>query len=141
METVAITRDGAVEPLEIEELRATVGWDAYRGHYTDIMPRHWCHYTVRENGGRLIGYLSILSDGVADAFLLDLMVHPAHARQGIGRGLVECAIRDVKAAGIRCVQVTFGDHLRAFYQRCGFHLVSGGIIDFQDSGEMVKPTV
>lgn len=58
------------------------------GTYTQILKRHYTYYIVRAEDGRLIGCMSILSDGISDAFLLDLLVHPAFRRQQIGRRLV-----------------------------------------------------
>ena len=79
----------------------------------------------------LIGYVSVLSDGIADAFLLDLVVHPDHQKNGLGSQLVRRAIADMKHAGIQCVQVTFNDQLEPFYAQCGFHIFKGGVIDFK----------
>ena len=126
-----IIRQGPVCPREIEDLREAIGWDRSEGTYEDILKRHYAYYTVREADGRLIGYLSVLSDGISDAFLLDLMVHPDYQRQGIGKQLVQTAIQDMKKEGIRCVQVTFNPELEEFYTRCGFHIFKGGIIDFK----------
>ncbi len=82
--------------------------------------------------GELVGYVSVLSDGIADAFLLDLMVHPDHQGTGLGSHLVKRVVRDMERAGVRCIQVTFNDHLEPFYARCGFHIFKGGIIDFKN---------
>ena len=127
-----VARDTRVEPSEIEALREQVGWDRCPGTYAEILRRHYAYYTVRNHSGQLVGYLSVLSDGIADAFLLDLMVHPAYQHGGIGRLLVQTAVSDLRRAGIRCVQVTFGDHLESFYKQCWFHIFSGGIIDFKN---------
>ena len=127
-----IVRDGPVEAGEIEDLRQAVGWDRSEGTYDRVLARHYVHYTVRDNGGRLIGYMSVLSDAVADAFLLDLVVHPQCQRKGIGTRLVRRAVRDMKDAGVQCVQVTFDERLEPFYAQCGFHIFKAGIIDFKN---------
>jgi ribosomal protein S18 acetylase RimI-like enzyme len=127
-----ITRESKVTSKEIEDLRETVGWDSSEGTYQEILNRHYTYYTVRNENGKLIGYMSVLSDGISDAFLLDLVVHPQHQRKGIGRRIVKKAITDIKAAGIRCIQVTFNNNLESFYEKCGFHIFSGGIIDFKN---------
>ena len=125
-----IIRDGRLEAEEIGELRTAVGWDKCEGTYSTILKRHFTYYTVRAEDGRLIGYMSILSDGISDAFLLDLMVHPDFRGKQIGSRLVKRGIQDMKEAGIRCVQVTFDENLREFYALCGFHVFGGGIVDF-----------
>jgi ribosomal protein S18 acetylase RimI-like enzyme len=127
-----IVRDGPVEPNEIANLRQAVGWDRSEGTYDKTLPRHYAHYTVRDADNRLVGYMSVLSNGVSDAFLLDLAVHPQCRKRGIGTRIVRRGIRDLKEAGVRCVQVTFADDLEPFYAQCGFHIFKGGIIDFNN---------
>ena len=127
-----VARDGPVEPREIEELRAAVGWDRCVGTYDRILREHYAHYTVRAPNDQLIGYMSVLSDGVADAFLLDLMVHPGYQDDGVGTRLVRRAVADLKHAGVQCVQVTFNEGLEPFYAQCGFHIFKAGIIDFKN---------
>jgi GNAT superfamily N-acetyltransferase len=133
-----IIRDGHVAPEEIEDLRKAVGWDRCEGTYSAILKRLYAYYIVRTEDGRLIGYMSILSDGISDAFLLDLMVHPDFQGGRIGSQLVRRGIQDVKDAGIRCVQVTFDENLREFYTRCGFHIFGGGVIDLKQTNWNVE---
>jgi len=123
-----ITRNGPVAGAEVEALRAAVGWDTMAGEYERILPRVYAHYTVRIHE-RLVAYMHVISDGIADAFLLDLMVHPGFQRWGIGKALVQRAIADLTADGIRAIQVTFDSRLEGFYRKCGFHIFGGGIID------------
>lgn len=126
-----IVRDGSVQAKEIADLRQTVGWDRSEDTYDRSIPKHYAHYTARDKDNRLLGYMSVLSDGVSDAFLIDLMVYPEIQQTGIGAKIVRQAISDLKDAGVRCVQVTFGGGLEPFYAQCGFHIIKGGIIDFK----------
>ena len=133
METNAnfsISRNGTVTPLEIEDLRESIGWDRCEGTYEEILSRIHCHYTARV-GDELVGYLSIISDGVAYSFIIDLMVKPDFQRQGIATKMVRRAAKDIRDEGIRCIQVVFDPSLEEFYSRCGFHIVKAGIIDFK----------
>jgi len=127
-----ITRESKVTLKEIEDLREAVGGDRSEGTYQEILSRRYTYYTVRNPDGCLVAYMSILSDGIVDAFLLDLVVHPQYQKKGIGKQIVKRAITDIKAAGIRCIQVTFNNSLEAFYAKCGFHIIKGGIIDFKN---------
>lgn len=124
-------RNGKVDPIEIENLREAVGWDRQEGKYTKILAKSYAYYTVRNNE-ELIGFMNIISDGIADAFLVDLMVHPDFQNKGIGSSLIKQAIVDIKKEGIKCIQVTFNDDLEAFYKKLGFHIFEGGIIDFEN---------
>jgi ribosomal protein S18 acetylase RimI-like enzyme len=123
-----VLRDQPVAREEIESLRESVGWDRMEGKYDRILPRLHTHYTVRVNGD-LVGFLSVLSDGIGDAFLIDLMVHPNQRRRGIASQLVQQAIADLRAEGIKCIQVIFDPEMESFFKRFGFHILRAGIID------------
>lgn len=123
----SIQRNAPVEPQEIEELRAAAGWDHF-GKFDKVLANSYSHYTIREQGS-LIGFLNVLSDGVADAFLLDLLVSPKFQKKGIGQAIVVKAVADLTKDGIQCIQVTFAPELEPFYQKCGFYIFKAGIID------------
>jgi len=123
-----VLRDQPVKHEEIESLRAAVGWDKMEGKYDRILPKLYSWYSVRIDND-LIGFLSVLSDGIGDAFLLDLMVHPGFQRKGIGTALVTRAILDLKTEGIKCIQVVFVPEMESFFQRFRFHLCKAGVID------------
>jgi len=128
----SILKNSMVDPKEIENLREVVGWDRSEGIYEQVLQRHYAYYTARSENGKLIGYVSALSDGVADAFLLDLMVHPEYQGTGLGEQLVRKSIINMKQTGVQCIHATFNDHLEPFYAKCGFHIFKGGIIDFKN---------
>ncbi len=69
-----IERNGVVEPEEIADVRQSVGWDRSEETYTRTLSVLYSYYTVRLNE-RLIGYLGVVSDGVADGMLLDIVIH------------------------------------------------------------------
>ena len=123
-----VERDQPVKSKEINALRDSVGWDHENGKYDIILKRTYTHYTVRSQG-KLIGFINILSDGIGDAFLVDLMVHPEFQRKGIGRAIVKQAVQDLTADGVQCIQVTFNPENESFYRKLGFHIFKAGIID------------
>lgn len=127
-----VTRSSAVTPQEIGDLRVAVGWDRNDESDSRVLASRFAYYTARAGTGELIGFLSVMSDGISDALLLDLMVHPAYQRKRIGTQLVIQATDDIREAGIQCVQLTYVDHLAPFYASCGFHVCSGAIVDFNN---------
>ena len=124
----SILRDEAVKSEEINTLRASVGWDHENGSYDTILKRTYTHYTVQAQG-KLIGFLNVLSDGIGDALLVDIMVHPDFQTKGIGSEMVRQAVRDLSADGVQCIQVTFNPEFESFYRKIGFHILKAGIID------------
>ena len=101
-----IQRNEVVAAKEIEELRAAVGWERLEDKYDKILANSYAHFTLREDG-QLLAFVNILSDGIVDAFLLDLMVYPSIQRRGVGKALVDAAIAGLTNDGIRCNHVTF----------------------------------
>jgi ribosomal protein S18 acetylase RimI-like enzyme len=123
-----IERNKPVSAEEIENLRAAVGWDRAEGTFDRVLRGSYAYYTVHDHQ-RLIGFLNVVSDGVGDAFLLNLTVHPSFQNQGIGRAMVMRAVKNLTAEGIQCIQVTFASELESFYRKCGFDRFAAGIID------------
>ncbi len=127
---VAIERNGVVEPKEIADVRQSVGWDRSEETYTRTLSALYSYYTVRLKE-RLIGYLGVVSDGIADAMLVDIVIHRDYQKQGFGKKLVKRAIRDLRDDGIRGIQLTFPPKLQEFYKKVGFKITYGGLIDFK----------
>jgi GNAT superfamily N-acetyltransferase len=123
-----IQRNASICGAQVENLRVEIGWDRMEGHYDRILARAYTHLTVIDDGN-LIAFLDVISDGIADAFLVDLMVHPDYQGIGIGHALITQAIEALRAEGIRAIQVIFEPHLESFYRKCGFHIMQSGIID------------
>jgi ribosomal protein S18 acetylase RimI-like enzyme len=123
-----IRRDEAVDPQEIEELRIAVGWERFENKYDRVLANSYSHFTVRESQA-LVGFVNVISDGVGDAFLVDLIVHPNVQHRGLGKAIVETAVAALTSDGIKCIQVTFNPELESFYRNCGFHIFKAGIID------------
>jgi ribosomal protein S18 acetylase RimI-like enzyme len=124
----SIERDASLTGEQVESLREIVGWDRMAGCYDHILAHTYAHFSI-QTSGRLVAFVNVLSDGLADAFLVDLMVDPAFQGRGLGQALVRHATETLKADGIRCIELIFEPRLEAFYRRCGFTILSSGIID------------
>jgi GNAT superfamily N-acetyltransferase len=125
-----ITRNGRVTDDEINGLRKAVKWDFTKGSYSASLPKAYAYFTARDRR-RLAGFVSLVSDGLNDAFLVDLMVHPDYQRRNVGLNLVMAAAKLVRSKGIQCLQTTFNPWNAKFYRKCGFHILKGGIMDFK----------
>ena len=111
--SIEITQDSIITDIEIEELRSSVGWDNRTGPFSELKEKLYTYFTARKDG-RLIGFIDVLSDGIADAYLQDLAVHPDYQRIGIGTELVNRAINYLKSQNIKAIQVTFIPRLTKF---------------------------
>ena len=120
----------AVAPEELASLRKAVGWDRRLSRIRKTVG--CCYYWVgcRFNG-RLVGYVEVISDGVDDAYIRSLIVHPAYQKRGIGMRMLKMVITRIKADRIKTVNVLFEPELAGFYRKAGFRIVSGGLIDHE----------
>lgn len=81
------------------------------------------------DGGRLVGFVQVCTDGGAHAFLLDTAVDPPWQGRGIGAELVRRAVADTTVAGCEWLHVDFESKLERFYlQRCGFRPTAAGLL-------------
>lgn len=128
IKNIIIEQEGKVLDSEIEELRSTVGWDNNTGPFSVISKHLYTYFTARKDG-KLVGFIDVLSDGIADAYLQDLAINPEFQRKGIGTELVKNAIRFLQKNNIKCIQVTFNPEYEDFFKRFGFHIYKAGGID------------
>lgn len=112
----------------LTSLRKAVGWegDLERVQKTIGRSYYWVAGFAEE---KLIAYVEVISDGLDDAYIRNLIVHPDYQRRGIGRKLLEMVLSRVKADRIKTVNVLFEPGLEPFYRKAGFKIISGGLID------------
>jgi GNAT superfamily N-acetyltransferase len=123
-----VERDAPLDYLEVHELRLAVGWPSDPERQRKEIENCYANFSVRLNG-RLVGYLNVISDGVSDALLNNLIVHPDYQRQGIGKSLLETAVKELSKDGVMFFNLVFKEELVPFYKKCGFHIMRAGIID------------
>jgi ribosomal protein S18 acetylase RimI-like enzyme len=75
---------------------------------------------------KLIGYLDVVSNGVTDAYIQDVIVNPAYQGKGIGTKLMNTAIEKLKNDGVYAISVLFDEKLLGFYKKFGFHVMMSG---------------
>jgi GNAT superfamily N-acetyltransferase len=84
--------------------------------------------TARDTEG-LVGFVNVVWDGLAHAFILDTTVATRARREGIGAELLEAARREAAAAGCDWLHVDFEEQLSSFYlDACSFTPTSAGLI-------------
>ena len=122
--------DPDLEAIQVGQLREAIGWDARLDKYQRILGNTYlcvaCFFK-----GSLVGYVDVVSDGVDDAYVRDLMVHPEHQRQGIGSKLIRMVIEAMRPRGIKMLSVILEPDQADFYRQAGFHIMAGGEMDFE----------
>src|SRR5246127_2006284 len=74
------------------------------------------HVSFARDGDRVVGMARLLSDGVCNAYLLDVWTASAYRRQGIGSGLVRALLEQVPGQHVGLQT----DDAGAFYASLGF---------------------
>lgn len=76
-----------------------------------------------DRDGRVVGFITAISDGVLSAYIPLLEVLSAYQRQGIGEELVRRML--AKLDGLYMVDLLCDAELQPFYARFGLHPASG----------------
>lgn len=109
---------------ELEELFRAVEWSSadYPEEVRRAMLGSDAVYSAWD-GGRLIGLMNALSDGVMTVYFHYLAVHPDYQGKGIGKGLTE-GMLERYTAFLRKVLISY-DRETGFYERLGFKTGAG----------------
>lgn len=126
--SLEIRIDPRPPPAALGALRTSVGWEPRTKNWPQAFDAYACSVGAYD-GERLVGWVSLVSDGVHHAFLADVLVDPEYHRRGIGRELVRRAIDTLSARGVSLFHVDFAKENTAFYQACGFRIDRGGYLE------------
>jgi ribosomal protein S18 acetylase RimI-like enzyme len=113
---------------QVAQLRLSVGWDGRVEKYKRKIGNSYLWVTCFDNDA-LIGYADVVSDGVDDAYIRDVIVHPDYQHRGIGSTLLSMITTRIRTDGIKMVHVIFEPSLEAFYKKADFRIMSSGVID------------
>jgi len=113
---------------QVARLRELVNWEGRVEKFKKKLGNTY-FYAVCFADNELIGYVDVVSDGIDDAYIRDLVVHPDYQRRGIGSKLLDMVVKRIKSDGIKMVNVVFEPRLKEFYRKAKFVIMLGGIID------------
>ncbi|HVP95558.1 GNAT family N-acetyltransferase [Methanoregula sp.] len=82
---------------------------------------------IDTRSGHAIGMGRVLSDGVSDAYIQDLVVLPEYRGRDLGTALVSCLIARCREAGITWIALIAEPGSEAFYHPLGFARMEGHI--------------
>jgi aralkylamine N-acetyltransferase len=91
----------------------------------EMIRRSFCFMVARDSEAQIVGMGRVISDGVSDAYIQDIVVLNAYRGQGIGAGIVRrlarhCAERKIGWIGLVAEPGTY-----EFYKKIGFELKQG----------------
>lgn len=127
---------GAIENRELNALHAEgFGHSVLNSDWVSRLERHSLGWVCARQAGDLVGFVNLVWDGGAHAFLIDTVVAAGVRHQGVGSQLVATAATEAQSNGCQWVHVDFEEHLSGFYfDACGFRPTMAGLLQLQDSG-------
>ena len=85
----------------------------------------FCFMVACTPEGRTIGMGRVLSDGVSDAYIQDVVVVPEFRRQGIGQEIIRLLTEHCAARGISWIGLVAEPGTQVFYERLGYRALAG----------------
>ncbi len=104
---------------ELERLFLSVGWSS--GHFPDRLKTAMQNFQTvvsARAGGKLVGLVCAMDDGVMNAYVHYLLVDPAYQGETVGRTLV-AKVKEKYKDFLRIAVIVYDEELR-FYENCGF---------------------
>jgi ribosomal protein S18 acetylase RimI-like enzyme len=117
---VAVTIDSALDGIDWDKAKADLAADDFdNGRSAAALRRSFAqsqHVAFARDGGRVVGMARLLSDGVCNAYLVDVWTASSHRRRGIASAMIEHLAEQVPGQHIGLQT----DEAQAFYESLGF---------------------
>ncbi|MFH0968170.1 MAG: GNAT family N-acetyltransferase [Methanobacteriota archaeon] len=120
---IKITPVDTPRPSDMRVLYKAGGWweEAWDDTYLTAIVKHSFAFVAAENSdGSWVGMGRLISDGVSDAYLQDIVVLPEWEGQGIGSALVQSLLDICNERGIVWIGTIAHPQTEYFYRRLGF---------------------
>lgn len=118
-----------VSPQEVSELRNSVGWNGMEESYKNSLKGSYFYICCYDDNNKLIGFLNVVSNGVTDAYIQEVIINPDYQGKGIGTNLMNLAIKKLKEDNIYMISVLFQESLLPFYKKFGFNTMLSGQLE------------
>ena len=112
---------------DIVELYKAGGW--WKDKYDPLGLKHLINgsfafaVAIDKNSKKAIGMGRLISDGVSDAYIQDLIVLPEYRDKGIGRQLVKTLLDHCLSKGIHWIGLIAEPDQDGFYENLGFKVM------------------
>ena len=82
---------------------------------------------IDNSTGRTIGMGRVISDGIADAYIQDLVVVPDSSNKGVGGMIVSALLKECITSGISWIGLVAQSGTDNFYRSLGFEPMAGHV--------------
>jgi predicted GNAT family acetyltransferase len=115
-----ITYQSTLADVDWDEMKATLAADDFdNGRSPEQLRRSFenSHATsIAYAAGRIIGTARVLSDGVCNAYVVDVWTFTPYRRRGVARAMIESLLAGLKGQHV----YLFTDDVLDFYKKVGF---------------------
>ena len=112
--------DDSLDGIDWAQAKADLAADDFdNGRSPDALRRSFeqsRHVAIARDGDRVVGMARLLSDGVCNAYLVDVWTASSHRRQGIATGMMRLLIEAVPGQHVGLQT----DDAQALYESLGF---------------------
>jgi ribosomal protein S18 acetylase RimI-like enzyme len=116
-----------IAPSELNALLATNNWAvADEEKLVQALELSWSWLSARDDQGKLIGFVQVLSDGIRHAYILRLIVSPDMRGKGVGSALMERVLAILRENNLLPTLVATPGKA-SFYEKFGFKPESKGM--------------
>ncbi len=107
---------------ELINLYSSVGWSSYANNPSMLEAAFAGSLLVLGafEDDKLIGIIRAVGDGASIVYIQDIIVHPAHQRQGIGSKLLTAMLAHYKTVYQICLMTDDTEKTVNFYRSCRF---------------------
>jgi ribosomal protein S18 acetylase RimI-like enzyme len=117
---VTVRIDGLAEGIDWVQAKADLAADDFdNGRSPEALQRSFeqsQHVVFARSGDRVVGMARLLSDGVCNAYLVDVWTASAYRRRGIASGMIRHLLDEVPGQHVGLQT----DDAQAFYESIGF---------------------
>jgi ribosomal protein S18 acetylase RimI-like enzyme len=116
---------------EIADLYRAGGWWKETYEVSGLIPLMKGSFAfavaIDRKTSRLAGMGRVLSDGVSDCYIQDLVVLPGYREKGIGTKIVATLVEACKARGVSWIGLIAEPGSERFYESLGFRVMQGHV--------------
>ncbi|MEL6494723.1 MAG: GNAT family N-acetyltransferase [Cyanobacteria bacterium J06623_7] len=121
---IVLQSNRAIDLKQLNNLCLAVGWsNRPLNRLKKAIDHSLCYvaaWHIYREQQQLVGFARAITDGVFQATLLDIAVHPEFQGQGIGKAIVKSLLKQLNAAGVADITLYASPHMTDFYHRLGF---------------------
>ncbi|AKS67951.1 hypothetical protein RN70_11805 [Staphylococcus schleiferi] len=129
MEIISKTTLTSKDIQQLYKLYQDIGWFGHTPENIEVIYNASTHIFVAIHQQKIVGCARALSDGVFNAAIYDVIVHPHYQRQGIGKKLLHQLCDTFRS--VSCIHLISTIGHTDFYESCGFKLLKTGMGIYQ----------